>query len=104
MLGRWLKTLGHFLYLEIADAVSTRECQGWRGFWFLLELLKSQTQVAGCKFITVGELAGILGSSKTTEPDSHELFKGPQSVLFLSAGMMGLKELSSFLSDKRHSH
>lgn len=86
--GEMAKDLGSFPYLEIADAVSTRECQGWRGFWFLLELLKSQTQAAGCKFIPVGELAGVLGSLKTTELDSHELFKGLRSV-FLSAGMRG---------------
>lgn len=61
-------------------------------------------QVAGCKFIPVGELAGVLGYSKTREPDSHKLFKGLRSVLFLSAGMVGLKELPSSLLDERHSH
>lgn len=102
--GEMAKDLGSFLYLEIADASFHQGMPGLEGFLVPPGTAEIADQVAGCKFIPVGELAGVLGSSKTRESDSHELFKGLRSVLFLSARMVGLKELPSSLSDERYSH
>lgn len=98
--------MSQFLYLEIAEAVSTRKCQLWRGVQFFLDTAEKQTQVTGCKFIPARELAGRLGNSKTLELDSHEFFKGPQPLLFPKPVFRdhGLKELPSSLASETHSH